>query len=51
MGEGIADQYVLKINKITSNLYEEIAPEYGYLLTRGKPTLIKLLSSETEEVD
>lgn len=51
MGEGIADQYVLKINKITSNLYEEITPEYGYLLTRGKPTLIKLLSSETEEVD
>lgn len=51
MGEGIAEQYVLKINKITSDLYEEIGTEYGYLLTRGKPSLMKLLSSEKEEVD
>lgn len=50
MGDSIADQYILKINKITSDLYEEIDPEYGYLLTRGRPTLIKTLSSETEEV-
>ena len=50
MGDSIADQYILKINKITSDLYEEIDPEYGYLLTRGRPILIKTLSSETEEV-
>jgi S-DNA-T family DNA segregation ATPase FtsK/SpoIIIE len=49
VGDGIADQYLLKLNKITSDLYEELGDEYGYVLTRNRPTLVKLLSSATEE--
>lgn len=49
IGDGIADQYMLKINKITNELYEEIGDEYGYVLNRNRPTLVKLLSSVEEE--
>ncbi len=49
VGDGIADQYMLKINKITNELYEEIGDEYGYVLNRNKPTLVKLLSSVEED--
>lgn len=51
IGDGIADQYMLKINKITSELYEEIGDEYGYALNRNRPTLVKLLSSKEEDFE
>lgn len=44
LGEGVADQYVLKISKLTSDLYAELAPEYGYVITKGRPVLTKLLA-------
>ncbi len=49
LGDGVADQYMLKINKLTNELYEEIGDEYGYLISRNRPTLVKLLSSAEEE--
>lgn len=49
VGDGLADQYMLKINKLTNDLYEEIGDEYGYVLHRSRPTLVKLLSSMEEE--
>ena len=49
IGDGVADQYMLKINKITSDLYDENGNEYGYVIVRNRPTLIKLLSPKTEE--
>lgn len=49
VGDGIADQYMLKVNKITNELYEEIGDKYGYVLNRNRPTLVKLLSSMDEE--
>lgn len=49
IGDGVADQYMLKVNKVTSDLYEEVGSEYGYLIMRNRPTLIKLLSSRNEE--
>ncbi len=49
IGDGIADQYMMKINKITSELYDEIGMDYGYAINRGKPTLIKLLSCNLGE--
>ena len=49
IGDGIADQYMLKVNKVTNELYEEIGDEYGYVLNRNRPTLVKLLSSMEEE--
>ena len=49
IGDGIADQYVFKINKITTELYEEIGSEYGYVLKRNRYSLAKLLSSALNE--
>lgn len=49
LGDGIAEQYVLKLNKVTSDLYEEIGDQYGYVVSRGRSTLIKTLSSLMEE--
>lgn len=49
IGDGVADQYVLKISKVTSELYDEIGPAYGYVLNRSRPTLVKLLAAGTEE--
>lgn len=50
VGDGIADQYTLKIGKLTSSLYSELPPHFGYLVKRGKPTLAKLIvGSRCEE--
>lgn len=49
VGDGIADQYILKVNKLTGDLYEEHGDEFGYVLNRNKPILVKLLSSENAE--
>ena len=49
IGDGIADQYLIKVNKLTSDLYEEIGYDYGYMVTRGRPELVKLLSARSEE--
>lgn len=48
IGDGIADQYMLKVSKVTNELYEEIGNDYGYVLNRNRQTLIKLLSSVDE---
>ncbi len=49
IGDGVTDQYVLKVSKITSDLYLEVGCEYGYIFTRNRSTLIKLLSSKEDE--
>jgi S-DNA-T family DNA segregation ATPase FtsK/SpoIIIE len=49
LGNGISDQYQLKIAKLTNDLYQEIGDHFGYRLLKGKPTLIKLLTSVTAE--
>lgn len=49
IGDGIADQYTLKLNKITNDLYEELGSDYGYSIARNKPMLIKLLTSNIDE--
>lgn len=51
LGDGIADQYQIKVNKVTSDLYEDLDSEYGYLVTRGRPVLVKLLSAREEDSD
>lgn len=45
IGNGITDQYVMKIGKVTNDMYQEIQPGFGYTVTKGKATLVKLLSS------
>ncbi|MBE6920036.1 MAG: type VII secretion protein EssC [Ruminococcaceae bacterium] len=46
IGEGIADQFAFKINKITSEMYEEVGAHFGYYIYRNRPVLAKLLSAE-----
>ncbi len=45
IGDGVADQYLLKISKVTSDLYEDIGSGYGQLINRNRPTLIKVLTN------
>lgn len=47
VGDGVSEQYVLRIGKVTNDLYAELAPHFGYAVQRGKPTLIKLLVSDS----
>lgn len=49
IGDGIADQYTLKLNKMSSEYYDDIGSEYGYVVERGKAVLTKLLNSSPEE--
>lgn len=49
IGDGITDQYIIKVNKLTSAHYSEIGDGYGYVVSRGKTSLVKLLSTEREE--
>ncbi|KPV60969.1 signal peptide protein [Paenibacillus sp. A3] len=45
LGNGMADQYQLKIGKLTSELYQDIGDDFGYIVTNGKPVLMKLVTS------
>lgn len=48
IGDGIADQYTIKLLKVSNDLYEEPEPGYGYQIVKGRQKLIKLLA-DTEE--
>lgn len=48
IGNGITDQYHLKAAKTTNDMYQEIGDDFGYMITKGKVVLIKLLTSTTE---
>lgn len=49
VGNGITEQYVLKVSKLTNDLYLEIPEDFGYILTKGKVKLVKLLTSSSEK--
>lgn len=49
IGDGVTEQYLLKLNKMTSDLYEEIGADFGYVIARNRPVMVKLLTSEAEE--
>ncbi len=51
LGNGISDQYQLKLAKITNDLYKDIGEDSGYVVSKGKPVLIKILSSVTRETE
>ena len=48
IGEGVADQYSIKLSKVTNDLYDELDEGYGYLVSKGRQKLTKLLA-ESEE--
>lgn len=51
VGRGIADQYHMKPGKTTAEMHEDITPEFGYALNKGKAVKLKLLNSNPEEED
>ena len=46
IGDGVADQYLMKIGKLSNELYQQIGPDYGYLIVKGRPVLVKLPAEE-----
>ncbi len=46
VGDGIANQFAIKLNKTSKELYDEIGNRFGYIVERGIPILIKLLEEE-----
>lgn len=49
IGSGIAEQYQLKPNKITSDMREEISNDFAYILNKGKSVKVKILASKSEK--
>lgn len=48
VGDGLADQYILKISQHSSSLYQEIGDNFGYIVKRGKPMLLKVVTTDEE---
>ena len=46
LGNGLGDQFTLKVTTNSRILREEIEPGFGYIIRKGKATLIKLMSDE-----
>ena len=46
LGNGIGDQFTLKVTTNSRVLRQEIEPGFGYIIVKGKATLIKLMSDE-----
>ena len=49
VGDGISDQYALKVGKVSSSLYADLPPHFGYVVRRGRPVLCKLLQPQEGE--
>jgi DNA segregation ATPase FtsK/SpoIIIE, S-DNA-T family len=48
IGSGIADQFVLKA-KISTDMYGDVPEGFGYVVSKGKPTLVKMLVTSVVE--
>lgn len=46
IGNGISEQYTIKLTKITRELQQELEPGFGYIVKRGVPILTKFLTEE-----
>ena len=46
IGNGIANQFTLKVSTNARLLRAEIQPNFGYVIRKGKAALIKFLSNE-----
>lgn len=52
IGDGVAEQYTIKLAQHSSSLYQEIGDSFGYVICRGKLVLIKVATQMEEgEVD
>lgn len=48
LGNGIADQYILKLNTMSRELREDIPSGFGYVVQGGNPTLCKLITAKED---
>lgn len=46
IGNGITEQYTIKLTKITRELQQDLEPGFGYIIRRGVPVLTKFLAEE-----
>ena len=46
IGNGISEQYTLKVSKITRELQADVETGFGYVVKRGVPVLTKFLTTE-----
>jgi hypothetical protein len=46
LGNGIANQFTIKVTTTSRSIREEIPEDFGYRISKGKPTLIKFISNE-----
>lgn len=51
IGNGAMDQFVVRITKNTRIVEDEISSEFGYVVRRGNPTKIKLISFGDDDSD
>lgn len=49
IGNGIADQYVIKIINYDRSLRDDITNKFGYVIEKGIPKLVKLIDFESDE--
>ena len=49
IGNGITEQYQMKAGKTTPEMHEDITPEFGYSLIKGKCVKIKVLNNRMED--
>lgn len=47
LGNGVSEQYAIKITRLSRELQAEIPIGFGYIIKRGVPVLTKFLTSET----
>jgi len=51
VGGGITEQYQLKPTKTSAEMREDMSPEFGFVLQKGKSVKVKLLNTEKENED
>lgn len=49
IGNGLTDQYELNVTRMTRELRQEIPDDFGYVVTKGRASLVKLLDLEEED--
>lgn len=49
LGNGIRDQYTLKLSRLTRSMQQELGKDFGYVIKKGNAYLTKFLSSLEEE--
>ncbi len=49
LGNGLGDQFTLKINKVTKEHREELPPYFGFVVVRSRPVQVKFIEEFAQE--